>query len=68
MKIKINGTDKVIDNDLMLIELIRTELDSAEPKGVAVAVNDMVVPKQKWNETILKDNDSIEIVRAVQGG
>jgi sulfur carrier protein len=68
MKIKLNGTDKILNDNMALINLIKTELNSAEPKGVAVAVNDTVIPKQKWNETVLKDNDSIEIVRAVQGG
>jgi sulfur carrier protein len=68
MKIKVNGIDKFINNELMLVDLIRTELDSAEPRGVAVAVNDIVVPKQKWNKTTLKDNDAVEIVKAVQGG
>jgi sulfur carrier protein len=68
MKIKLNGEEKVYDKELSLNELVLTELDSDDPKGVAVALNFSIVPKQKWNETILKDNDEIEIVHAVQGG
>jgi sulfur carrier protein len=68
MKIKINGEAKVIENELSLKELVENELNSAEPKGVAVALNYNIVPKQKWNETNVKENDEVEIVQAVQGG
>lgn len=68
MKIKINGEEKAFNNELNLKELIEYELNSAEPKGVAVALNYNIVPKQRWNETKVKDNDEIEIVQAVQGG
>ncbi len=68
MKIKINGEEKVFENELSLKELVENELNSGEPKGVAVALNYNIVPKQKWNETKVKENDEIEIVQAVQGG
>jgi len=68
MKIKLNGEEKVFEKELSLNELVRTEFNSDEPKGVAVALNFNIIPKQKWNETILKENDEIEIVHAVQGG
>jgi sulfur carrier protein len=68
MKIKLNGDEKVLDKELSLNELVRVELNFNEPKGVAVALNFRIVPKQKWSETILKENDEIEIVHAVQGG
>jgi sulfur carrier protein len=68
MKIKLNGEVKAFEKGLSLSELVQAELNSDEPKGVAVALNFSIVPKQKWNETIIKENDEIEIVRAVQGG
>jgi len=36
--------------------------------GVAVAVNDDVVPRSRWLETALADGDRVEILTAVQGG
>ncbi len=36
--------------------------------GVAVAVNDDVVPRSQWAGTALADGDSVEILTAVQGG
>lgn len=68
MKIKLNGEEKVFEKELSLNELVLKELNSDGPKGVAVALNFSIVPKQKWSETILKENDEIEIVHAVQGG
>jgi sulfur carrier protein len=37
-------------------------------KGIAIAVNDVVVSQSRWQEHELRDGDHIEIVRAVQGG
>ena len=68
MKIKLNGEEKIFEKELSINELVITKLNSDEPKGVAVALNFKIIPKQKWNETILKENDEIEIVHAVQGG
>ena len=68
MKVKLNGEEKVFEKELSLNELVLAELNSNESKGVAVALNFKIVPKQKWDEIIIKENDKIEIVHAVQGG
>ncbi len=39
-----------------------------ESRGVAVAVNEQVVPRSEWGRTELKDGDRIELVEPVQGG
>ncbi|MBI5219100.1 MAG: sulfur carrier protein ThiS [Bacteroidia bacterium] len=36
--------------------------------GIAVAVNNHVVPRTQWNNHLLKENDKVTIIRAVQGG
>jgi sulfur carrier protein len=40
----------------------------AAARGVAVAVNDAVVPKSSWPEQRLSEGDTVEIIHAVQGG
>ena len=40
----------------------------ADARGVAVALNGTVVPRQAWGDTRLKAGDDVEIVRARQGG
>ncbi|MEU6157261.1 sulfur carrier protein ThiS [Streptomyces sp. NPDC047130] len=36
--------------------------------GVAAAVNETVVPRDRWAGTPLADGDRVEILTAVQGG
>ena len=37
-------------------------------KGIAVAVNNVVISKNEWDSFQLKDNDKITIITATQGG
>jgi sulfur carrier protein len=37
-------------------------------KGLAVAVNDEVVPRSRWDATALHDDDRVEVLTASQGG
>ena len=39
-----------------------------DAKRVAVELNLEIVPPEQFEKTILKDGDSLEIVRFVQGG
>ena len=38
------------------------------PRGVAVAIDDAVLPRSTWSSTTLRDGDRVEVVTAVQGG
>ncbi len=37
-------------------------------KGLAIAVNNAVVPRANWESFLLNENDTITIIRATQGG
>jgi len=37
-------------------------------KGIAVALNNRIIPLSVWAETILNNNDSVLIITATQGG
>lgn len=37
-------------------------------KGIAVALNNQVVPLAEWPDTLLNDRDTILIITATQGG
>ena len=50
-----------------LLELL-TEIGIADRRGIAVAVNGVVVPRSEWKQRPLATDDEIEIVGAVQGG
>ena len=49
-------------------DLVRSHLSEPGLRGVAVAVNDAVVPRGEWSRHPLSDGDVVEIVTAVQGG
>lgn len=68
MKIKINGEESILNEQMNLFEFIKMRLNTTEPKGIAAALNDTIVPKSKWADTMINENDNVEIVHAVQGG
>ncbi len=49
------------------VDALLAELDY-EGTHLAVAVNYDVVPRARWGETALNDNDSVEILTPRQGG
>ncbi|MCT1530442.1 sulfur carrier protein ThiS [Sphingobacterium daejeonense] len=50
-----------------LEELMHLEL-KGKTNGVAIALNNQVIPRNSWSVTPLADNDSILIITATQGG
>jgi len=38
------------------------------PQGLAVAVNEEVVPRTRWPATTLQDHDRVEVLTAAAGG
>ena len=55
-----------LDQSVTIEQLIQIQHISS--KGIAVAVNQTVIPKTKWDQTIIKENDNIIIITATQGG
>lgn len=66
MNIRINGEERTTPDGTTLDALVAT-LTTA-PSGVAVAVNETVVPRGDWADTHLDDGDRVEVLTAVQGG
>ena len=65
MKVKINDKETEVTAK-SLLEL--SEELSLPAKGVAVAVNNRMVPRAEWEQTAVKENDNIVIIKAVCGG
>ena len=49
-------------------ELIASVDIDPSRRGIAVAVNEAVIPRAIWNETKISPGDRIEIVRPLAGG
>lgn len=66
MKVKVNGEDRETTAGATLKALL--EALNIRPEGIAVEVNREIVPKRTWENAVLKDGDSIEVVRMTGGG
>ncbi|WP_031506574.1 sulfur carrier protein ThiS [Streptomyces megasporus] len=64
--VHVNGEPREVADDLTLDRLVAT-LTTAST-GVAVAVNETVVPRGQWPRTLLGSGDRVEVLTAVQGG
>jgi sulfur carrier protein len=65
--IQINGEAETLAV-ATLAELLAEKAVDVAQRGIAVALNGSVVPRSEWQATKLRPGDSVEIVRARQGG
>jgi sulfur carrier protein len=65
--IRVNGEEVPLAFSNLAALLEERAVDVAQ-RGIAVALNGQVVPRAEWPTTRLNPGDSIEIVRARQGG
>jgi sulfur carrier protein len=68
MTIVVNGARTEVDASTTLVDVVRSFGVDEDAAGVAVAVNDAVVPKRDWRTRRIAAGDAVEIIRAVQGG
>ena len=66
MRVYINGESREVQGNPSLADLI-TQLDLPAAR-IAVELNREVVRRGEWGETMLHDDDRIEIVHFVGGG
>lgn len=67
MKISLNNDiHEVAENISVANFLIHLKIDAS--RGFALAVNNSVVPRDKWQEHKLIQNDKILLIKASQGG
>jgi sulfur carrier protein len=66
--IRVNGENEPLGAQRTLDALLAEKTADIAQRGVAVAINGAVVPRAAWRETLLRAGDSVEIVRARQGG
>ncbi|ROH96271.1 sulfur carrier protein ThiS [Chryseobacterium daecheongense] len=68
MELTINHTRKTFNELPETLEALMTIEAPGKKKGIAVALNNRIVPQSDWAATFLKDQDSILIITATQGG
>lgn len=66
MKIRINNQDT--ETGKTMLSDILQEQHLYKEDGIAVAVNEEMVPRTRWNATPLRENDEIMVIGAYYGG
>lgn len=66
ISIIVNGEALKIEQDLTVSDLIRQQ--QLIPERVAVEYNRSILARSRWSETMLKQEDQLEIVHFVGGG
>ena len=67
MTVFVNDQPRALAAGTALADLLRAR-GLAERKGVAIAINDEVVPRSTWPACPLADGDRILVIQATQGG
>lgn len=67
IEITVNGELLQVDMTTSVSALLH-DLGIAENKGVALAINEEVVPKSQWNVRALSPRDQVIIIKATAGG
>ena len=67
MTITINNKQVEVVAQEVLQQIVFDQIGE-NAKGVAVAINGQVIPKDSWVETKVYENDDILIIKATQGG
>lgn len=66
MKVQVNNKETELQSQSSIKQMtLSMELPSA---GVAIAVNNKMVPRMEWDQFILNENDQIVIIKAACGG
>jgi sulfur carrier protein len=66
IRVSLNGAPRSLAAGATVARLV-AELGPAT-RGIAVAVNEEVVPRSTWAHAPLRDGDRVEVLRAAQGG
>ncbi len=66
MIIYVNGKREEIEEDISISRLL--ELKKIRPEVVTVELNDKIIEKHKYQATIIKPNDGVELVYHMGGG
>ncbi len=67
MEIKLNNQIKSFPEQCTIQQLL-DQIVPEKQKGIAIAVNNVVIQKNRWQTHFIKQNDDVLIIKATQGG
>jgi thiazole synthase len=68
MTVELNGEPIELPPGSTVAAAVEASGAAADRRGVAVAVDGVVVPRSEWDRTALREDQRIEVLAAIQGG
>ena len=68
MKIVVNGDAVDVPGGATVLTVVEMMTEAHGQKGIAVALNAVVVHRGAWGETTLSEEDQVEVLSAIGGG
>ena len=68
MIVELNGRRAELPDGATVVDAVKQAGANGDGRGVAVALDGEVVRRADWAETRLRNDQNVEVVRAVQGG
>ena len=68
MRIDLNGDAAILPDGATVAAAVEAAGARRGPRGLAVAVDGEVVPSSEWDDKVLAEGQSVEVVAAIQGG
>lgn len=66
MNVVVNGDERTLDGGVTVGAVV--DALGRGRRGLAVAVNEEIVPASRWDDTALAEGDRLEVLTAAQGG
>ncbi|WP_306353633.1 sulfur carrier protein ThiS [Flavobacterium sp. '19STA2R22 D10 B1'] len=66
IKVQVNNDVLDIDSNSTIYDLLQKL--GITPKGIAIAINQQIIPDKQWSSHTLLSNQEILIIQATQGG
>jgi sulfur carrier protein len=67
MNVYINSKEHELQSEARIPDALEI-LNLTAAKGIAIAINNSVVPRSEWEGYILQPGDKVTLIRATQGG
>lgn len=68
MNVLVNGETMAVDSETTVADIVVSSGKEPSGRGVAVALNGEVVPRDEWATRKLSERDSVEVLAAIGGG
>lgn len=70
MNIILNGSNEILEKEIFADNFIKkiSKEKNINLSGAVILINDIIIKKENWHKTIIKENDNIEVLSFVSGG